>query len=184
MFFRKPGLPILMVRLPDGTEKPYWNTFYQEVRYPRPDAQDLMAAAGLQYATRGRRWRSGSRPRLDAGRTPGARSTSPASSATRPPSSNCWSRAASTSARWTSTSSRPLVWEFYADTLDKLAGYGAQIVRLDAFAYAPKEPGEKNFLNDPGTWDLLDRVKAPGRPARAEAAARDPLQLRGEDPRD
>ena len=29
MFFRKAGLPILMVRLPDGTEKPYWNTFYQ-----------------------------------------------------------------------------------------------------------------------------------------------------------
>lgn len=24
----------------------------------------------------------------------------------------------------------------------------------------PKEPGEKNFLNDPGTWDLLDQVKA------------------------
>ena len=34
MFFRKPGLPILMVRMPDGTEKPYWNTFYQQVDYP------------------------------------------------------------------------------------------------------------------------------------------------------
>ena len=33
MFFRKPGLPILMVRMPDGSEVPYWNTFYQEVRY-------------------------------------------------------------------------------------------------------------------------------------------------------
>jgi hypothetical protein len=32
-------------------------------------------------------------------------------------------------------------------------------VRLDAFAYAPKEPGERNFLNDPGTWDMLARVK-------------------------
>jgi len=53
----------------------------------------------------------------------------------------------------------PLVWDFYSDTLDKLAAYGAQIVRLDAFAYAPKEPGERNFLNDPGTWDLLDQVK-------------------------
>ena len=29
MFFRKPGLPILMVRMPDGSKKPYWNTFYQ-----------------------------------------------------------------------------------------------------------------------------------------------------------
>lgn len=25
MFFRKPGLPILMARMPDGTEEPYWN---------------------------------------------------------------------------------------------------------------------------------------------------------------
>ena len=32
MFFRKPGLPILMVRFPDGRERPYWNTFYQEIR--------------------------------------------------------------------------------------------------------------------------------------------------------
>ena len=28
MFFRKPGLPILMVQFPDGTKRPYWNTFY------------------------------------------------------------------------------------------------------------------------------------------------------------
>ena len=32
-------------------------------------------------------------------------------------------------------------------------------MRLDAFAYAPKEPGEKNFLNEPGTWDLLEKVR-------------------------
>jgi sucrose phosphorylase len=53
----------------------------------------------------------------------------------------------------------PLVWEFYENTLKTLSSYGAKIVRLDAFAYAPKEPGLKNFLNDPGTWDLLQKVK-------------------------
>ena len=53
----------------------------------------------------------------------------------------------------------PMVWEFYDDTLKTLADYGAKIVRLDAFAYAPKEPGEKNFLNEPGTWDVLQRVR-------------------------
>ena len=53
-----------------------------------------------------------------------------------------------------------LVWDFYDETLSKIAGYGASIVRLDAFAYAPKEPGEKNFLNEPGTWDLLKKVRA------------------------
>ena len=30
-FFRKPGLPLLMVEFPDGQKVPYWNTFYQEV---------------------------------------------------------------------------------------------------------------------------------------------------------
>lgn len=51
-----------------------------------------------------------------------------------------------------------MVWEFYKDTLKKLGSYGAGIVRLDAFAYAPKAPGRKNFLNEPETWDVLDRV--------------------------
>ena len=31
LFMRKPGLPILKVGFPDGTERPYWNTFYQEI---------------------------------------------------------------------------------------------------------------------------------------------------------
>jgi sucrose phosphorylase len=44
--------------------------------------------------------------------------------------------------------------------LKKLAGYGAEIIRLDAFAYAPKEPGARNFLNEPGTWDLLGGIRA------------------------
>ena len=34
-----------MVRMPDGKDVPYWNTFYQEVRYKRPDAMDLMEIA-------------------------------------------------------------------------------------------------------------------------------------------
>lgn len=39
----------------------------------------------------------------------------------------------------------PKVWEFYRETLEKIASYGAAIVRLDAFAYAPKTPGKKTF---------------------------------------
>ena len=156
MFFRKPGLPILMVRLPDGTEKPYWNTFYQEVRYPRPDAQDLMAT-GLQYssadALAGR-----VNAALDAG--------------TKPKDIDYTGFQAARDAviEWLESRRRylgqmdlniksPLVWDFYAGVLDTLAGYGARIVRLDAFAYAPKEPGAQNFLNDPGTWVLLEQVR-------------------------
>lgn len=53
----------------------------------------------------------------------------------------------------------PWLAVYQAEGRKALAGYGASIVRLDAFAYAPKEPGEKNFLNDPATWELLDKVK-------------------------
>lgn len=31
LFMRKPGLPILKVRFPDGSDRFYWNTFYQQV---------------------------------------------------------------------------------------------------------------------------------------------------------
>ena len=52
----------------------------------------------------------------------------------------------------------PLVWQFYDETLKQLADYGASIVRLDAFAYAPKQVGKPNFLNEPETWDTLSKV--------------------------
>ncbi|MES9925166.1 MAG: glycosidase, partial [Candidatus Thiodiazotropha endolucinida] len=51
------------------------------------------------------------------------------------------------------------VWHFYEETLKKLKDYGAKIIRLDAFAYLHKEPGESNFFNRPGTWDYLERLK-------------------------
>lgn len=98
MFFRKPGLPILMVQFPDGRKIPYWNTFYQEEHYP-----NYLGQMDLNIES-------------------------------------------------------PKVWGFYKDTIQKIASYGAKIVRLDAFAYAPKKPGEKNFLNEPGTWELLNEI--------------------------
>lgn len=69
MFFRKPGLPILMVEFPDGKKVPYWNTFYQEVH-------------GRHYLGQ-----------MDV---------------------NIQS---------------PKVWEFYRETLEKIASYGAAIVK-------------------------------------------------------
>lgn len=102
MFFRKPGLPILMVRFPDGREVPYWNTFYQKV-WEEDGIRKYLGQMDLNI--------------------------------------RC-----------------PKVWEFYDETLGKLAAYGARIIRLDAFAYAPKAPGKKNFMNDPETWEVLERV--------------------------
>jgi hypothetical protein len=157
MFFRKPGLPILMVRMPDGTEKPYWNTFYQEVRYGTVDPQDLMAATGLQYGSA-----DILADRLNQALAAGAR-PGDADFAGFEDHRDVVVDLLESRRRYLGQMDlnikSPLVWDFYEDTLDRLAGYGAEIVRLDAFAYAPKEPGAKNFLNDPGTWELLDRVK-------------------------
>lgn len=112
MFFRKPGLPLLMVGMPDGSRVPYWNTFYQEVLSDDAPHRELMEKTGVPYLGQ-----------MDL------------------------------------NINSDLVWDFYRDTLKKLADYGASIVRLDAFAYAPKAPGRKNFLNEPETWDVLERVK-------------------------
>ena len=52
-----------------------------------------------------------------------------------------------------------IVKEFYQETINKLAEYGAKIIRLDAFAYVAKEAGRKNFFNTPETWDLLEELR-------------------------
>jgi sucrose phosphorylase len=157
MFFRKPGLPILMVRMPDGKEVPYWNTFYQEVRYSIVDAQDLMRAADIQYAsaqqlaeTVNRSIAAGRKPReIEFGRF----------AAYRDSVVDLLESRRKYLGQMDLNIKSDLVWEFYDETLRTLADYGADIVRLDAFAYAPKEVGARNFLNDPGTWDLLGRMK-------------------------
>ena len=105
MFFRKPGLPILMVQFPDGREVPYWNTFYQEVHTdPETGRRSYLGQMDVNIRS-------------------------------------------------------PLVWRYYGEVLDKLAGYGASIVRLDAFGYASKIPGRRNFMNEPETWDILERIR-------------------------
>ena len=105
LFMRKPGLPVLRVRFPDGSDRFYWNTFYQQVI-------DDGAESGA--------------PRYLGQMDVDARSE--------------------------------MVWDFYRETLAKVAGYGASIMRLDAFAYLHKEVGKSNFFNRPGTWEYLDRL--------------------------
>lgn len=164
MFFRKPGLPILMVRFPDGKEVPYWNTFYQEVRYPTLDAVDIRNITGVQYSIA-----EGLASLLNESLIEGK---SPEKILNE---SNIYSNKLSNDQKkklcdklecerkylgqMDLNIKSPLVWEFYDNTLKTLADYGAKIVRLDAFAYAPKEVGEKNFLNEPATWDVLTKVR-------------------------
>ena len=156
MFFRKPGLPILMVRFPDGRDVPYWNTFYQEVRYDRVDAQDLMTLGDMQYGVADALARQVNAA-LDAGKTPKEMDFGPLNRYQDAVVSYLEGHRKYLGQMDLNIRS-PLVWDYYRQTLKTLAGYGASIVRLDAFAYAPKEVGAKNFLNDPGTWKLLDRV--------------------------
>ncbi len=157
MFFRKPGLPILMVRMPDGKDVPYWNTFYQEVQYKRPDAQDLMAKMDIQYLA-AQRLSERVCKGLDEGKKP-----SEIDYAGYEKYKDAVIELLESGRRYLGQMDlnikSDLVWEHYRNTLKSLSGYGAKIVRLDAFAYAPKEPGKKNFLNEPDTWDVLEKVK-------------------------
>jgi sucrose phosphorylase len=158
MFFRKPGLPILMVRLPDGKELPYWNTFYQEVRYNKIDALDLMRAMDIQYIVAEKLAETVNKA-LGEGKKPSVIEFGKFAQYRENIIDLLESRRKYLGQMDLNIKS-PLVWEYYEDTLNKLAGYGAEIIRLDAFAYAPKEPGAKNFLNEPGTWNLLDDIKS------------------------
>lgn len=157
MFFRKPGLPILMVRMPDGKDVPYWNTFYQEVRYCHVDALDLVGKTGMQYSAAKileQRINDG----LDAGLKPAQIDLTEAGAA-RDAVIGLLESGRKYLGQMDLNIKSPKVWEHYDNTLKTLASYGARIVRLDAFAYAPKEPGARNFLNEPGTWDLLEQVR-------------------------
>jgi sucrose phosphorylase len=143
--------------MPDGKEVPYWNTFYQEVKYDKIDAQDLMRTVDIQYAsahklagTVNTTLSEGKKPsEIDFGRF----------ARYRHHVIDLLESRRKYLGQMDLNIKSPLVWEYYEDTLKKLAGYGAEIIRLDAFAYAPKEPGAKNFLNEPGTWDLLAGIR-------------------------
>ena len=162
MFFRKAGLPILMVRMPDGRDVPYWNTFYQEVRYSPVDAQDLLTAAGGRYGV-AEKLAEAVNTAISDGKHP--KDADFGALAEYAPAVTALMESRRKYLGQMDLNIRsPLVWEYYRDVLEKLSGYGAKIVRLDAFAYAPKEPGARNFLNDPGTWELLARVDELAKP--------------------
>ena len=157
MFFRKPGLPILMVRLPDGRDVPYWNTFYQQVRYDPVDAQDLMRASDMQYGEA-----TVLAARLDAGLEAGQKPQELDFTGFERYREACV-QLLETRRKYLGQMDLNLkserVWAYYDSVLGKLAEYGAAIVRLDAFAYAPKTPGLRNFMNEPDTWDTLERIR-------------------------
>ena len=156
MFFRKKGLPILMVKMPDGSFEPYWNTFYQKVIYKHIDAHDLMSRFSMQYASAVKLVQS-IEVQLQSGVA--ARDLDLGAHAHKLDEIVALLESEyKYLGQMDLNIKSPLVWAFYEDTLKRLSNYGAKIVRLDAFAYASKEIGSKNFLNDPQTWDILNDV--------------------------
>jgi sucrose phosphorylase len=160
LFMRKPGLPILKVRFPDGTERPYWNTFYQEVVYHEIAAHDLLRALGIKELT----------PE-DAEHI--AAIVNNVLNARRDINEielgdfahhkddivSIVEQNRIYLGQMDLNAQSEAVWDFYDETLRKLHEHGGKLVRLDAFAYLHKEPGQANFFNKPGTWEYLGRLK-------------------------
>jgi len=157
LFMRKPGLPILKVRFPDGTDRPYWNTFYQEVKHQRISPQDLADIEGIG-PDQAEEITATVNAAIDARRAPAAIDLG-GFSGYREAVVAIIERKRSYLGQMDLNAHSEGVWAFYDETLKKLRDYGATLIRLDAFAYLHKQPGMVNFFNKPGTWDYLERLK-------------------------
>lgn len=157
LFMRKSGLPILKVRFPDGTEQPYWNTFYQQITYNPITVADLQNVKGLtdeQILFVVAVINTAIKENQDFTTIDFKDCASLKSEILQ-----IVEQKRSYLGQMDVNAESPLVWDFYEETLKKLNGYGCNILRLDAFAYLHKQVGESNFFNKPGTWDYLERIK-------------------------
>jgi sucrose phosphorylase len=162
LFMRKPGMPVLTLRLPDGSLKTYWNTFYQKVDFDEitesdfehikditPElAQELAHHIKVVIKDKGQ---------LESADLEEIANRNGLLSKEDLIAAVCHKREYLGQMDLNARSEK--VWKFYDETLGKLSGYGARIIRLDAFAYLHKEPGKPNFFNRPGTWDYLERLR-------------------------
>ena len=157
LFMRKSGLPILKVVFPDGSEKPYWNTFYQKIIYNKLSVVDLSEVKELTLDKAElicRRINSATQNNetietLDFGD----------SNHLRNEIIKVVNNNRSYLGQMDVNANSELVWDFYEETLQKVSDFGCKILRLDAFAYLHKEIGQSNFFNKPGTWDYLERIR-------------------------
>lgn len=158
LFMRKPDLPILFVRFPDGSERPYWNTFYQEVHYRDLEVEDLthfriLGLECMQHICQQ------VNERIDEGKDFHDIDLGVYEDYHGPVIEIVESKRRYLGQMDLNAKSET-VWEFYDETLRRLADFGGKLIRLDAFAYLHKKPGLCNFFNTPGTWDYLERLKS------------------------
>ncbi|NNG08828.1 MAG: glycosidase [Arenibacter sp.] len=157
LFMRKFGLPILKVYFPDGTVRPYWNTFYQDCRYNHLRPVDLEGIIGI----------SAQQALIICEKVnlaiDGNRDLSIGGLGVHKELENqimqVLDRNRSYLGQMDLNARSALVWDFYQETIKKISSYGGRVLRLDAFAYLHKEVGQSNFFNRPGTWEYLDRIR-------------------------
>jgi sucrose phosphorylase len=153
LFMRKSGLPILKILFPDGIEKPYWNTFYQKVSYQEITIYDLLSIPNIGILEAAEIYEKVNKAianqedfqKLEIG-------------VHKAEVIKILNNNRSYLGQMDVNAKSPLLWEFYEEVLAKVASYGCQILRLDAFAYLHKEIGETNFFNKPGTWEYLAKI--------------------------
>nr|VFK56495.1 MAG: sucrose phosphorylase [Candidatus Kentron sp. TUN] len=160
LFMRKPGLPILKVRFPDGTDRPYWNTFYQETTYQDISPDDLSQtswgkelsqeiAEKITSMVNNELHIKGNIVELNLGDFNHHRNEV----------ITFMEQNRNYLGQMDLNANAEKVWDFYDETLRKLRDHGGKMIRLDAFAYLHKESGKSNFFNRPGTWKYLKRLK-------------------------
>lgn len=157
LFMRKSGLPILKVQFPDGSEQPYWNTFYQNITFHSLAIEDLIGLKQLNSKN----------AKFICDKVNQAIHTNQELSNIDLENFQnlkdeillILNKKKSYLGQMDVNAKSPLVWDFYEETLAKLKDFGCQILRLDAFAYLHKEIGQSNFFNSPGTWDYLERIQ-------------------------
>jgi len=158
LFMRKPGLPILFVRFPDGSERPYWNTFYQQINYRELEPDDLKHLRIIPLEGK-KRILEQVNAKIAAGEDVREVDLGPHQDYLEHVAAIVESKRRYLGQMDLNAESE-VVWAFYAETLKRLADFGGKLIRLDAFAYLHKKPGLANFFNQPGTWDYLDRLRA------------------------
>ena len=160
LFMRKPGLPILKVRFPDGTERPYWNTFYQEVSYKALTPSEIQQAFPNEKLT-------DEQVKYIVSKVDDVLTSKQdindielgVFSYLKADVIALLERNRQYLGQMDLNAQSQLVWDYYDETLKKLRDHGGKLVRLDAFAYLHKVPGEANFFNKPGTWVYLEKLK-------------------------
>ena len=156
LFMRKSGLPILKVPFPDGTERPYWNTFYQKILFEEVSAEEISQSTHLNIG-QGQELAEIVNNTLKKD-TNTAHLIKLLPEEVREEVNILVKSKRKFLGQMDVNGHSPKVWEYYDQVLNTLAGYGCKIVRLDAFAYLHKEVGQTNFFNKPGTWEYLARI--------------------------